>query len=519
MSSDDEVQVQSSEEETTAAEAPKRGRGRPKKNENSSPSEAVSPQSGREGGSPERIPVEENFLAAQPSEPCSSLQFDFKTPLPPSTVLESTTEPVVSAPAAVFTAPEEAIVSETPELQPEQEPAPEPLLGGCISDQQQPIIEDSEFQPAQNFQFGESDFDFLLSKGCGKGHQVEETPRDSLLLKFDPLLRVPVCRLSVTEEQEEHENNSSSVGVVEIPHIVETAPAAEEAEGDSGGEALLTALEASGFVAVSPSSSSMNIDEEKKSQPHCADEETTVEAMSVDNTMVLDSESSTDRNMSCSDPEFNSSNELVDTKRSKNESLKIEELEKKLADAEIREETLLKRITEKDKTISKMSGVVEAYERAIAELIAEKEQTTQNYEKMCEALKADSDINAQHLESLEKTFSDLHAKYERMKVVTQEYKEREEELVSERNRFEESLRMQEKRYENMKSHAMTQLEIANTKLSELLRNHAQEITKLKALLKKEEIYRASVNEQLNQKSRENDELVKICEELINGGAN
>lgn len=199
--------------------------------------------------------------------------------------------------------------------------------------------------------------------------------------------------------------------------------------------------------------------------------------------------------------------------------MKIEELQKKLSEAEIREETLLKRITEKDKTISKMSGVVEAYERAIAELIAEKEQTTQNYEKMCEALKADSDINAQHLESLEKTFSDLHAKYERMKIITSEYKEREEELINERNRFEESLRMQEKRYENMKSHAMTQLEIANSKLSELVRNHAQEVTKLKALLKKEEIYRASVNEQLSQKSRENEELVKICEELINGGAN
>lgn len=206
-------------------------------------------------------------------------------------------------------------------------------------------------------------------------------------------------------------------------------------------------------------------------------------------------------------------------KKSKNESLKIEELERKLAEAEQREEQLLKRITDKDKTISKMSGVVEAYERAIAELIAEKEQTTQNYEKTCEALKTDSDINAQHLESLEKTFSDLHAKYERMKIITAEYKEREEELVNERNRFEESLRMQEKRYENMKGHAMTQLETANNKLSELVRNHAQEVTKLKALLKKEEIYRASVNEQLSQKARENEELVKICEELINGGSN
>lgn len=449
-------------------------------------------------------------------------------------------------------------------------------------------IDEDQFQPAQNFQFAASDFDFLLSKGGGQDQTVDAA-RDSLLLKFDPLLKTAPAlvnsqRLSVTREETPEEVGTSELqelpdfveGVIEInsssstnnplpPIIVETAPAAEDGEGKSldpqqqleegeqnssvvgelgGGGVLVTGLETSGFVAVaavSPSACttgmSMNVDEEAKNpQPHCADDEEADEKMSVDNTMILDggesSSSMAERNMSYmeADQDFNgtgvslnssssnTSNELAD-KKSKNESLKIEELQKKLSEAELREEALLKRITDKDKTISKMSGVVEAYERAIADLITQKEQTTQSYEKTCEALKADSDINAQHLESLEKTFSDLHAKYERMKVITVEYKEREEELINERNRFEESLRMQEKRYENMKSHAMAQLDIANNKLAELVRNHAQEVTKLKALLKKEEIYRASVNEQLSQKSRENEELVKICEELINGGAN
>jgi transforming acidic coiled-coil-containing protein 3 len=47
--------------------------------------------------------------------------------------------------------------------------------------------------------------------------------------------------------------------------------------------------------------------------------------------------------------------------------------------------------------------------------------------------------------------------------------------------------------------------------------HQGDITKLKALLKKEEISRASTQEQLQQKTRENSELMKICDELINGG--
>lgn len=54
------------------------------------------------------------------------------------------------------------------------------------------------------------------------------------------------------------------------------------------------------------------------------------------------------------------------------------------------------------------SNVVKEYEKAIAELIAEKEQLVQSYEKKCEDLKNDSEMNAQHLASLELTFSDLH---------------------------------------------------------------------------------------------------------------
>ncbi|XP_053682233.1 transforming acidic coiled-coil-containing protein 1 [Sabethes cyaneus] len=494
MSDNEAAANESGPEQST--QTPKKGRGRPKKAE--TPAEADSVESGRaEGTTPEPETVtEENFLTPklQSADTCPQ-EFEFRAPPPPGSF-----EPV--APTALtspVTAPEQAIS----------------ILED--SQQQQRILSDNEFQPAQDFQFAASDFDCLLHRG---GDNQQQVPRDSLLLKFDPLLKVPPSTLlGITEEEK-----SDGVGVELAPPLVETAPAAEEAEGGEVGSALLTALDTSEFAAasavtVSLSSSSMSIDETKNSQiPHCAEEETD-EKMSVDNTIILDSESSIEKNMSCTetDQDFNSSSEL--DKKSKNESLKIDELEQKLKEAEIREETLLKRITEKDKTISKMSGVVEAYERAIAELIAEKEQTAQNYEKTCESLRADSDINAQHLESLEKTFSDLHAKYERLKAITVEYKEREEELVTERNRFEENLRMQEKRYENMKSHAMTQLEIANNKLAEIVQTHAQEITKLKALLKKEEVYRASMKEQLSQKVRENEELVKICEELINGSAN
>lgn len=203
-------------------------------------------------------------------------------------------------------------------------------------------------------------------------------------------------------------------------------------------------------------------------------------------------------------------------KKIKNEVLKTEDIEKKLKEAEQREEALIKRITEKDKAIAKMNGVIEAYEKAIAELISEKEHLLQNYEKQLAEVKADRDSNYHHLTSLETTFSDLHVKYEKSKEMTAQLKSSEETLLAEKRQNLENLRLQEQRYEKMKNHAMQQLEIANKKLESLSKNHSMEITKLKALLKKEEISRASMTEQLQQKTRENEELVKICDELING---
>nr|XP_017031198.1 transforming acidic coiled-coil-containing protein 1 isoform X6 [Drosophila kikkawai]XP_017031199.1 transforming acidic coiled-coil-containing protein 1 isoform X6 [Drosophila kikkawai] len=203
-------------------------------------------------------------------------------------------------------------------------------------------------------------------------------------------------------------------------------------------------------------------------------------------------------------------------KKIKNEVTRSEDIEKKLKEAEQREEASIKRITEKDKAIAKLNGVIEAYEKAIAELISEKEQQAHGYERQLQDVQTDRDTNYHHLTSLETTFSDLHVKYEKSKEMTTQLKLNEESLQAERKQMMDNLRMQEQRYDKMKSHAMQQLEIANKKLDHITREHADEVKKLKALLKKEEISRVSMTEQLQQKTRENADLLKICEELIYG---
>lgn len=48
------------------------------------------------------------------------------------------------------------------------------------------------------------------------------------------------------------------------------------------------------------------------------------------------------------------------------------------------------------------------YEKAISQMVSEKEQCIKHYEDNMQELQADRDSSSRHLSSLELTFSDLH---------------------------------------------------------------------------------------------------------------
>ena len=56
---------------------------------------------------------------------------------------------------------------------------------------------------------------------------------------------------------------------------------------------------------------------------------------------------------------------------------------------------------------------------------------------------------------------------------------------------------------------------ANQEYNSLLRSQKAETAKYKAMLKKTEVKTSSFEDMLEQKVKENDELVSICDELIN----
>ncbi|XP_039495533.1 uncharacterized protein LOC120454369 isoform X2 [Drosophila santomea] len=347
----------------------------------------------------------------------------------------------------------------------------------------------------------EAIIDAEFHDGASNQNRSNNAPidRSSLLLKFDPLLGAPV---PVNHPNQQEQALQNILGSNQYQNRV-LSPTLEEHETSDGNHSF-------GLISSCKDTSvkwdcKPPVDTSKK---HVK--------MSVD---VIDNDCNKtfdNSNANTEDKTHNYNNMDELEKKIKNEVTRSEDIEKKLKEGEQREEALIKRITEKDKTNAKLNGVIEAYEKAIAELISEKEQQAQLHERQLQEVQADRDANYHHLTSLETTFSDLHVKYEKSKEMTSQLKSNEESLLAERKQIMDNLRLQEQRYDKMKNHAMQQLEIANKKLDTYAREHADETKKLKALLKKEEISRVSMTEQLQQKSRENADLLKICEELIYG---
>jgi len=161
-----------------------------------------------------------------------------------------------------------------------------------------------------------------------------------------------------------------------------------------------------------------------------------------------------------------------------------------------------------------MMMIVEEFEKTIGQLIAEKEREQVYNEIARDRVQNERNQILEDLQAVERAFNDLHRKYERTKEVVAGFKTNEDLLKSTVEDLSIRYKRGEERYELLKSHAETKLNEANSRIAEIQRSKSAEIAKLTALLRKAEMRVSSLERSLEQKSRENQELTTICDELI-----
>lgn len=191
-------------------------------------------------------------------------------------------------------------------------------------------------------------------------------------------------------------------------------------------------------------------------------------------------------------------------------------LRDELKQAEDRERALVKKVNEQNQNHVQLSIVMQEYEKLISKLTAEIETEKKRNKEKLDALSVEKDSALGHLNNVEAAFTDVHQKYEKCKKVIEDYKKNEIKMKTIISDQQESLRIKEKQLDTVQTHAAKQLENAHKEVQRSQTTHEQELTRLRALLRKTELKVISLQESLDQKIKENQELTTICDDLIEG---
>ncbi|XP_071518657.1 uncharacterized protein [Panulirus ornatus] len=169
-------------------------------------------------------------------------------------------------------------------------------------------------------------------------------------------------------------------------------------------------------------------------------------------------------------------------------------------------------LTQSRDALLKMVG---QYKDMLASLVSEKEKEKQAAEERIKTIEQERNQALEDLANVEVAFSDVHRKYERTKQVVDTLRRNEETLRGAVADYESKLQKQEQKFIEFQKHAEEKIQLANEEFETMRKSNDQEMTKMAALLKKAEMKIMSLQDAFDRKTRENQELTQLCDDLIN----
>ncbi|XP_047448011.1 transforming acidic coiled-coil-containing protein 1-like isoform X2 [Mugil cephalus] len=205
------------------------------------------------------------------------------------------------------------------------------------------------------------------------------------------------------------------------------------------------------------------------------------------------------------------------------DSICISEAEKQAVLTLIREEIITKEAEASEwkkkyescrQQVEEMRKVVAEYEKTIAQMIEDEQRNTMSSQKALHAVTMEKEAALADLNSVERSLSDVFRRYENMKSTLEGFKKNEEVLKKCAQEYLARVKQEEQRYQTLKLHAEEKLDRANEEIAQVRSKAGSENMALTASLRKEQMKNESLEQALQQKNQEIEELTKICDELI-----
>nr|XP_023494295.1 transforming acidic coiled-coil-containing protein 3 isoform X1 [Equus caballus] len=168
-----------------------------------------------------------------------------------------------------------------------------------------------------------------------------------------------------------------------------------------------------------------------------------------------------------------------------------------------------------------MGKIMDGFERMVYQAMEEAQKQKELAKAEIQKVLKEKDQLTADLSSLEKSFSDLFKRFEKQKEVIEGYRTNEESLKKCVEDYIVRIEKEGQRYYALKAHAEEKLKLpalcfsrANEEIAQVRSKAQAEALAFQASLRKEQMRIHSLEKTVEQKTKENDELTRICDDLI-----
>lgn len=161
-----------------------------------------------------------------------------------------------------------------------------------------------------------------------------------------------------------------------------------------------------------------------------------------------------------------------------------------------------------------MGKVMDGYESFMYQAMEEAQKQQELAKAEIQKVLKEKDQLSTDLSSMEKSFSDLFKRFEKQKEAIEGYRTNEESLKKCVEDYMDRVQKEGQRYQALKAHAEEKLRLANEEIAQVRSKAQAEALALQASLRKEQMRVQSLEKAVEQKTKENDELTRICDDLI-----
>lgn len=167
--------------------------------------------------------------------------------------------------------------------------------------------------------------------------------------------------------------------------------------------------------------------------------------------------------------------------------------------------------------MDEMSIVLVEYEKTMQQLseaqlwvMADKEALSAQLVQVAK----ERDQAMEDIGTVEASFTQLHQRYEKLKGTVDAFKHNEETLKKSVLDMQSKLKKQEEKYAALKKHSEEKLQGANEEIARVQKQFQAEVARLEVSLKRAELRMQSQEQTIEQKTKQNQELESICDELL-----